>query len=96
MKLLALRTLQAKDVQRARATFYEAIRNCPSSKAIYMDGISYFPDLLSEVTDLMEQKQLLTRLPLAELDVQLADESELPNKDGAKEDVIIVPSDDEA
>lgn len=80
LKLLALRSREGKDVQRARATFYEAIRHCPSSKAIYLDGVAYFPDLLKEVNDLLLEKQLLIRLPIEELDVLLEMDEDTINK----------------
>jgi len=92
LKLLALRTLQGKDIQRAKATFYEAIRHCPSAKSIYLDGVSYFPEMLNEATDLMAEKELYTRMPLEELDVllELEDESNANNSQD-----IITLSDDE-
>lgn len=71
LKMLALRSREGKDVDRAKKTFYDAIRHCPSSKAIYLDGVTYFPYLLKEINDLMAEKQLLIRLPLEELDVLL-------------------------
>lgn len=87
LKLLAIRAREGKDVQRARATFYEAIRHCPSSKAIYLDGVTYFPDLLQEVNDLLVEKELLIRLPLQELDLLLELEERGNENEGNAEDV---------
>jgi len=85
LKLLALRSREGKDVERAKKTFYDAVRHCPSSKAIYLDGVAYFPELLQEVNDLMAEKQLLVRLPLEELDVLLEMDEENGMIGGSKD-----------
>jgi hypothetical protein len=87
LKMLALRSREGKDVERAKKTFYDAVRHCPSSKAIYLDGVTYFPELLQEVNELMAEKQLLVRLPLEELDVllELDEESGNAEKEGKGE-----------
>jgi len=76
LKLLALRTLQGKDLKRAIGTFYDAISHCPSNKSLYLDGITYFPDLLKETVDLMTEKRMYIRLPFEELQVLLEIEEE--------------------
>lgn len=81
LKLLALRTLQGKDIQRAKATFYEAVRHCPSAKALYMDGIAYFPEMFKEINDLMVEKQINTRLFVPELKLLLEPEAEEKSQD---------------
>jgi hypothetical protein len=70
-------------VKRAVGTFYDAIRHCPSVKAIYLDGVTYFPEMLKEITDLMAEKQLYIRLPLEELEVLLEIENEAAGAGGS-------------
>ena len=79
LKLTALRGKKPngeKDDKAARGIFYEAIRHCPSVKVLYMDALTYFPDMLKEIHDLMSEKQILIRLPLEELNVLLENENE--------------------
>lgn len=71
LKHLAIRAKEGKDQKRAHGLFYEAIRRCPTNKAIYMDAIAYFPEMMKEITDIMTQKELVVRLPIEELDLLL-------------------------
>jgi len=71
LKHLAIRVKEGKDVRRAHGLFYEAIRRCPSSKPLYMDAIAYFPEMMTEIMELMAQKELVVRLPMEELDLLL-------------------------
>jgi len=99
LKLLALRAQEGKDVKRAKSTFYDAVRHCPSVKAVYLDGVTYFPDMLKEITDLMTEKQLYVRLPVEELDVLLEIENEAHEKeDQAKstQDVVTISDDEDS
>ena len=82
LKHLAIRATEGKDVRRAHGLFYDAIRHCPTSKALYMDVISYFPEMMSEVMKLMGEKQLLVRIPIEELDLLLEIDNELENEIG--------------
>jgi hypothetical protein len=77
LKHLAIRVSEGKDQKRAEGLFYDAIRHCPTSKALYMDVVSYFPEMMKEVLDLMGEKQLLVRLPIEELDLLLEIDDEL-------------------
>jgi len=99
LKLLAQRSLQHKNVQKAKSTFYEAIGHCPSAKSIYMDGVAYFPDMLKEITELMREKQLSVRTPLEELTVLLAVEDELAgiimDRGNQDESVLILSSEED-
>lgn len=45
----------------------------PSTQALYMDAVEYFPDEIQEILDLMTEKELRVRLPLEELDLLLED-----------------------
>lgn len=75
-----MRSINGKDTERAKSTFYEAVRHCPSAKPIYLDGVSYFPELLKEITDLMTEKNVHIRMPIAELNVLLELEKEAAHK----------------
>ena len=36
-----------------------------------MDAIAYFPEMMTEITEIMAQKELVVRLPIEELDLLL-------------------------
>lgn len=71
LKHLAIRCREGKDSRRAHGLFYEAIRRCPTNKALYMDAIAYFPEMMTEIIEIMSQKELVVRLPMEELDLLL-------------------------
>jgi len=41
-------------------------------QSIYVDMVSYLPDMLQDASDLMTEKELRIRTPLEELDILLA------------------------
>lgn len=59
---------------RVKTVFYRAIQNCPGAKALYLDGASRAPSLLSEVLEIMEEKELHLRTPLEELELEIEEE----------------------
>jgi hypothetical protein len=75
-KLNVLRIKKSSSDQSAKGMFYDAIRNCPAVKYLYMDALAYFPGMLKEIHDLMKEKQFLLRLPLEELNVLLEKEED--------------------
>jgi len=75
-----MRVMDGKDDKRAHGLFYDAIRHCPTSKALYMDAISYFPDMTGDVLAVMAEKQIQVRLPVEELDLLLEIDNELENE----------------
>ncbi|XP_034957789.1 nuclear exosome regulator NRDE2 [Zootoca vivipara] len=61
------------DKGKSKGVFYRALQNCPWTKVLYMDAISYFPDELQEILDLMTEKELRVRVPIEELELLLED-----------------------
>lgn len=52
----------------------EATQSCPANKSVYLDSVAYLPRKMSEVIDLLKEKQLYIRLPLEELNLLLENE----------------------
>ena len=77
MKMNHVRYLKSKGIIKddtIKSKFYDAMRNCPALKSLYMDALSYFPNMMKEVQDLMKEKQLYVRLPGEELNLLLQNE----------------------
>ncbi|XP_074649475.1 nuclear exosome regulator NRDE2-like isoform X2 [Tubulanus polymorphus] len=53
----------------AKGVFYKALQNCPWAKVLYLDAVSYFPDDLQDVVDLIVEKELRLRALPEELEI---------------------------
>ncbi|XP_023233026.1 protein NRDE2 homolog [Centruroides sculpturatus] len=73
--------LQQGDMRRTKAVFYQAIKQCPWAKVIYMDGIKCFPTDIQEILDTMMEKGLRIRTPLEEIEILLEHRQKTELKD---------------
>ena len=53
--------------QRCRDVLYRALQTHPAAKIIYLDGVRACPELLQEMIDLLQEKQLHLRTMLDEI-----------------------------
>ncbi|XP_067943035.1 nuclear exosome regulator NRDE2-like [Watersipora subatra] len=56
---------------KVESIFYAAVQACPYAKCIYVDAITYMPDLLTKVVGIAEEKEVRIHTPLDELDILL-------------------------
>lgn len=73
--------LQQGDMKRTKAIFYQAIKQCPWSKVLYIDGIKCFPTDIEEILDTMIEKGLRIRTPLEEIEMLIKHKEKISTKD---------------
>ncbi|XP_060076343.1 nuclear exosome regulator NRDE2-like [Ylistrum balloti] len=58
--------------ERAKGLFYQALQHCPWAKVLYLDGVAMFgEENVTDVTDLIIEKELRLQIPLEEVDLLL-------------------------
>lgn len=53
----------------AKAIIYRGLQHCPNAKSLYLDAINFFPELYTEMVDIMTDKQLRVRTTVEEIDM---------------------------
>jgi hypothetical protein len=66
-------------MENAKAVFYQAINNCPGVKVIYTDAIHYFPEDITKIIEMTDEKLIRVRTPL-DVVLFLQDDIEQRNK----------------
>ena len=56
--------------------YYAAVQACPYAKCLYTDAIRYLPEMVEEIIDVAEQKEVRVHVPLDELKILLHRDTE--------------------
>jgi hypothetical protein len=71
--------IEQGNMENAKAVFYQAINNCPGVKVIYTDAIHYFPEDITKIIEMTDEKLIRVRTPL-DVVLFLQDDIEQRNK----------------